>query len=79
MRFQQSKSNEKGFVLVFDLPRELSTEKVRINRELKRVGARMIQFSVWELDNLKTLIKIAQQIKKVGGKAVILEERFLFG
>ena len=66
------------FILVFDVPRELDVERKRINLELKRINAEMIQFSVWRSKNLKELISIASFIKKIGGKAFILKEIFIF-
>ncbi len=68
----------KKFVLIFDLPREMGTVKVRTWRELQRMGAKMIQHSVWKFNNVQDLIKIALEIKNSGGKATILEEKILF-
>jgi len=45
---------------------------------LRRMNAKMIQFSVWEHENLSDLIKVALKIKSVGGSARILEEKFIF-
>lgn len=67
-----------SFVLVFDIPRSLATEKVRINRELHRADAVRVQDSFWKHNDLKTLMKIAMHIRRVGGQAEILEETFLF-
>lgn len=68
----------KGFILIFDLPRELTTERKRVNLELRRLDTEMIQFSIWKSDKLNNLIDIASFIKKSGGAASILEERFVF-
>jgi hypothetical protein len=38
----------------------------------------MIHESLWESDNLRELIKIANFIKRFGGSARILEEKFIF-
>lgn len=67
-----------NFILTFDLPWELVKERKMINRELNRIGAKMIQRSMWKFDNLGSLISIANSIKKSGGEARILEERFVF-
>jgi hypothetical protein len=67
-----------SFVLIFDIPAVRSVEKVRINRMLHRIGAKKIQDSFWKHENLKLLIEIASQIKNIGGKASILEEKILF-
>jgi CRISPR/Cas system-associated endoribonuclease Cas2 len=42
-----------SFVIVFDIPKSQAVEKVRINRELKRMGAQLLQDSFWRLDDLK--------------------------
>jgi len=68
----------KDFILIFDIPRGMNTLKVQIWRELQRKNAKMIQFSIWKSNNLKELIDIASFIKKSGGKASILEEKFVF-
>jgi len=71
--------NEKGeFLLIFDIPRELNTLKVQVWRELNRKNAEKVQFSIWKSNNLKELVKIASWIKRLGGKASILEEKFIF-
>lgn len=67
-----------GFVLIFDIPESEAVEKVRINRELHRINARMIQNSVWKHEDLKELISFAIRIRNLGGKASILEEKFVF-
>lgn len=67
-----------SFVIVFDIPRFEKTERVRIHRELVRGGAQMIQDSFWKSDGLKFLIDIGIRIRKIGGTATILEEKFLF-
>ena len=67
-----------SFVIVFDIPTNERIEKVRINRELHRMGAKRVQDSFWRHENLKQLIKIAVRIRSIGGKAEILEEKFLF-
>jgi len=70
--------NGRKFILAFDLPREFSSERKRINLELKRINARMIQFSIWESEKLEELTRIALMIKGFGGNSKILEEKFLF-
>ncbi len=67
-----------SFVIVFDIPRSEKTERVRIHRGLIRGGAEMIQDSFWKSDSLKFLIDIGMRIRKIGGSATILEEKFLF-
>lgn len=65
-------------ILIFYLPRENASEKVRFNRELHEINARMIQHSAWSSENIQELIRIASEIKKLDGRARILEERFVF-
>ncbi|MEM5797122.1 MAG: hypothetical protein QXD72_03135 [Candidatus Aenigmatarchaeota archaeon] len=67
-----------SFVIIFDIPKVEKTERVRIHRELVRSGAELIQDSFWRSDNLKFLIDIGMRIRKIGGSATILEEKFLF-
>lgn len=67
-----------SFVIVFDIPRFEKTERVRIHRELVRSGAEMIQDSFWKSASLKFLIDVGMRIRKLGGSATILEEKFLF-
>ncbi|MFZ8829994.1 MAG: hypothetical protein ACO2OO_00875 [Candidatus Aenigmatarchaeota archaeon] len=66
------------FIISFDLPREMNSARVRLFRMLKSRNCKMIHESLWEGDNLKDLIEIASFIKKFGGRARILEEKFLF-
>lgn len=65
-------------VLIFDIPRDNNTLEKRINRELHRIDAEMIQHSVWKTDNNSELVRIALEIKNSRGKAIILEERLIF-
>jgi hypothetical protein len=66
------------FVISFDLPREMNSARVRVFRMLKSRNCKMIHESLWESNNLKDLIEIAKFIKRFGGNARILEEKFLF-
>lgn len=66
------------FVLIFDVPTELGSVKRQTDRLLVRSGAKQIQRSVWKSKELSSLTDIASFIKKSGGDARILEERFLF-
>ena len=66
------------FILIFDLPKENAVDNVRINRALRKINAEMVQFSVWKSKSLQDLIDVASLIKKSGGEARILEERFVF-
>ena len=66
------------FVLIFDVPLDNRALARKTERDLNRVGARMLQQSVWKLEDRNELIDIAMLIKKSGGSARILEERFVF-
>ncbi len=66
------------FVLLFDVPFEERALARKVQRDLGRMGARMLQQSVWKSKNLQDLIDIAIFIKKAGGDARILEEKFIF-
>jgi len=66
------------FIISFDLPREMNSARVRVFRMLKSRNCRMIHESLWESNNLKDLIEIASFIKRFGGSAKILEEKFIF-
>jgi CRISPR/Cas system-associated endoribonuclease Cas2 len=66
------------FVIAFDFPRSLPTQRRKLNRLLHRIGAEKVQDSFWKCNDLKALTKIPLFIKSWGGKAEILEEKFLF-
>ena len=66
------------FILSFDIPREEKSFRVKVNRKLKSIGAEKIHHSLWASDDIKALTKIAILIRGVGGKASILEEKFIF-
>jgi len=64
-------------ILIFDIPRGEKTLSVRVFRALSK-NAELVQFSVWKSSDVDFLMKIAIEIKKSGGSARILEERFIF-
>jgi len=66
------------FILTFDIPREMKALQRKVQRDLSKADARMIQFSLWESPSLESLIDIASLIKKSGGDAKILKEQFVF-
>ena len=68
----------KEFVLIFDVPKKLHKVELKINRDLHKIKAKMIQHSVWKHSDLSKLIEIATFIKKSGGSASILEEKLVF-
>lgn len=66
------------FILIFDVPLEDRALARKIQRDLGKVGAKMVQQSVWKSKDLHELISMATLVKKAGGDAKILEERFVF-
>jgi len=67
-----------AYMLVYDIPKELASLRVRVNRSLHAMNAKLVQHSVWKSKNLKGLMEVAKLIKANGGKAYILEEKFAF-
>ena len=61
------------FVLIFDIPTEMSVLKVKINRALKLINATMVQRSVWKSKNKKDLVSLALWIRQHGGKADVIQ------
>lgn len=69
---------QNSFVLSFDLPKRMAIVRSRIHRKLVAIKAEKVHDSFWRSSNLKALIEIALTIKQFGGKAAILEEKFVF-
>ena len=57
------------FILVFDIPRKKPLVELRVNRQLKKIGAKKLQHSLWESNQLNDLISIALFIRDNGGQA----------
>ncbi|MCD6403431.1 MAG: hypothetical protein J7K98_03815 [Candidatus Aenigmarchaeota archaeon] len=72
------KQSQNSFLIVFDIPRDIPLLALRVNRMLKRINAQKFQHSIWKSEKLNELIAIATFIKQHGGKASILEEKFVF-
>jgi hypothetical protein len=66
------------YLIIFQLGGDSSTLKLKINRKLKKTGARMIQKSVWNHENAQKLIEVASFIKARGGKAMVLEANVIY-
>jgi CRISPR-associated endonuclease Cas2 len=66
------------FILIFDIPRERRYLRVKVNRALHKLGATKLQHSVWEADRLSHLAPIAGEIRREGGRAIIIEKRQIF-
>jgi len=75
---QRKIMSTKDFILVYDIPSQNSAWRKRIVRKLKKFDAKRIQDSVWRSSNLKFLVSLASEIKLMNGKALILEEKFIF-
>jgi hypothetical protein len=66
-----------GYIILFDIPRNMGYLQVKINRLLHSINAQLIQHSVWESENLEGLKKIKDLIESNGGKAIILEKKII--
>jgi len=67
-----------SFLITFDIPREMKTLQRQVQRDLHRIDAEMLQFSLWKSEKLDELLRIALTIRNFGGSARILEEKFIF-
>ena len=56
----------------------MKTLQRQVQRDLHRIDAEMLQFSLWKSEKLDELLKIALTIRNFGGSARILEEKFIF-
>lgn len=68
----------KELILIFDVPRESVAVAVKVWRDLNKMNAKKLQHSVWKSSDFQGLVEIASFIKKSGGEARILEEKFIF-
>ena len=66
------------YLIIFELKTRDPLLKLKINRMLKKVGARKLQRGVWEHRNASNLIEIASFIKNFGGKARVFEENTVY-
>jgi len=66
------------YLLIFQLGSDSPALKLKINRTLSKIGAKMIQKSVWTHESVQKLIEIASFIKARGGKAVVLEANVIY-
>ena len=66
------------YLLIFQLLSDSPTLKLKINRVLSKIGAKMIQKSVWTHESARKLIEVASFIKARGGKAVVLEANVIY-
>ena len=66
------------YLIIFQLEGSSKALKLKINRKLKKIGAKMIQKSVWTHESAQKLIEIASFIKARGGKAMVLEANVIY-
>lgn len=66
------------FLIAFDIPTKEYLFRKKINQILRKIGARMIQKSLWESENLNKLVNIAILIKNVGGTVYVFEAKVIF-
>jgi len=63
-----------SYLLIFDIKREKPSLRVKVNRMLNSIKARLLQDSVWEFEDLKELKRIANFIRSEGGKALLFKK-----
>lgn len=68
----------KAYILTFDIPRDQHKILLKVHREFHKISAQKFQHSLWKSEKLNELMDIANFIKKSGGTARILEEKFIF-
>jgi len=66
------------YLLIFDMSGN-SAGRRRVNRYLKR-AARILQHSVWEFDDMRSLVHAVELVGAAGGKAIAFmkSDRLLF-
>jgi hypothetical protein len=66
------------YLIIFQLGSDSSALKLKINRMLNKINAKMIQRSVWTHGSAQKLIEIASFIRARGGKAMVLEANTIY-
>lgn len=66
------------YIIIFQLPKNSQSLKLKVNRMLTKIKARMLQRSVWFHENAQKLVEIASFIKSRGGKAIVLEKNVVY-
>ncbi len=66
------------YLIIFQLGSDSLSLKLKINRKLNKIGAKMIQKSVWIHESVQKLIEIASFIRARGGKAMVLEANVIY-
>jgi hypothetical protein len=66
------------YLIIFQLESDSSALKLKINRMLNKINAKMVQKSVWTHESAQKLIEIASFIRARGGKAMVLEANTIY-
>jgi len=61
------------YILIFDLPRNKASVRVKVNRLLHRIDAEKVQQSVWMHENYEWLKEAKEIIVSSGGSAILLK------
>lgn len=67
-----------SFLIIFDIGKGKASLRVKVNRKLNSLHAKMVQDSVWEHSNLSELKSIANLIKRSGGDAIIIKKDIVY-
>jgi len=66
------------YLIIFQLQSGSHSLRLKINRKLKKVGAKLIQRSVWAHESAQKLIEIASFIRARGGEVMVLEANVIY-
>jgi hypothetical protein len=66
-----------SYLIIFDIKELDNATRLKVNRYLRKLGAVMVQQSVWQLASLVDLRYLANLIKSSGGKAIILRKEIV--
>jgi len=61
------------FAIIFDIPLDKPILKLKVNRALKAIHAKMVQRSIWKSEDFEDLEVILDLIRRHGGKANIIK------
>ncbi|MEM5832132.1 MAG: hypothetical protein QXT38_02370 [Candidatus Aenigmatarchaeota archaeon] len=66
------------YIIIFQLPAKDPIIKLKVNRFLKKIGAKIVFKGVWRHQDEVQLIGLASWIRNLGGKAYVLEEKIIY-
>lgn len=71
-------AGDKGmsYIIIFDIDKTNNALRLKVNRYLRKIHAKMLQQSVWEYPELSELKEIANWIKS-SGNATILKKKVI--